>query len=622
MLGRTLQLGRTRFEWLARRLSLAGVLSRRDAEKAIAAGLVTVDGETICQNIEVCSEATVCYKGALIPPPVSTPQLFGLVKPRRVLCVLERRDDVPTLHTLMHHLYVEQELLPDELSVCTGRQSRRNRSPPAESSESGQTPLKDGCQLATDSTRLQHLNTAALAEHAGRPVGCTASLEVASTAGLPRSRQHMPSTESSRMQDKVMPGRETVHAAQVTDEAPFGRPSGQYATLLEEFVDRRFRMSTRLQHDRQPVLAELPRHLVVIRTLPPDAEGLVLLTNDGDFAHAVQCPQNRVQSVFDIRVSGTLPSFRLWEDWRCGVTVAGFDFGPVWVHLVERPGMDIKLLLTSIGLEVRRTRRYAIGPYRLSAIPQHTVLPLKFDSAFARLLPAHRRLQYQAAAAAEARIRGGSKGAAAAEAAVARAASSAVSGELPEMDGTRQVMSPARRLAVFPAAGELQRLLRQSKEAGKEHAGGWCVFHEVKQRSALTLAQTRGQPQGLQQGESAACHSRQVEAQDRSSFPEEADNVTTTSDDDAPNTVDMLTGLDEKRTVEEELETKEAGPNRSAADVRSPGCVSASTTSTGRGARNSGKGSISASPSLSRAAEEGAGKNRGLLHAGDFRVCF
>lgn len=31
-----------RFEWLARRLSLAGVLSRREAEKAIAAGFVTV----------------------------------------------------------------------------------------------------------------------------------------------------------------------------------------------------------------------------------------------------------------------------------------------------------------------------------------------------------------------------------------------------------------------------------------------------------------------------------------------------------------------------------------------------------------------------------------------------
>ncbi|CBZ51285.1 pseudouridine synthase, related [Neospora caninum Liverpool] len=487
MLGRTLQLGRTNFEWLARRLSLAGVLSRREAEKAIAAGQVTVNGETICQNVEVCSEAIVCYKGAFVPPPVMTPQLFGLVKPRRVLCVMEEREDMPTLHTLMRHLYVEQDLLPDEVEDLErerqGRPQRKNLDnyPPTHLRTGlPRAGLRETCEEISDSAE----------DSVDECVSAAAQTRGAEIGGT-RQRRHAHSAQSDDMRCRRTVGEGGI-------ETGVNASDKVYANSLEQFVDRRFRLSTRLQYDTQPVLAELPRHLIVVRPLPVEADGFVLLTNDGDFAHAVQKPENRVQSVFDVRVSGTLPSYRVWESWRCGVASGGFDFGPVWVellrawhnaawlrlHLVERPGMDLRMLLSSIGLKLRRLRRYAIGPYRASSIPQHTVLPLKFHSSFSRLLPLHRQLQHQAAAAAEARICAGQRGAAAADAAAARAA--AEKGTQSSGAATPPAFPP-RRAALFPAAGELKGLLEQNQDTRKERVGGWCIFDEVKRHSALAL---------------------------------------------------------------------------------------------------------------------------------------
>ncbi|KEP60766.1 UNVERIFIED_CONTAM: hypothetical protein HHA_210230 [Hammondia hammondi] len=488
MLGRTLQLGRTNFEWLARRLSLAGVLSRREAEKAIAAGQVTVNGETICQNVEVCSEAVVCYKGAFVPPPVLTPQLFGLVKPRRVLCVLEEREDMPTLHTLMRHLYVEQDLLPDEAeNVERERQGRPQRN------------NLDNSLTTCFSTGLTEAGFRETSEQ--------------DTYSAQNSRGGCVSTATQTRGAEVCGERQCGHAHRAQSvELRYRTPGGgggndvvsnvsdkEYADSLEQFVDRRFRLSTRLQYDTQPVLAELPRHLIVVRPLPVEADGFVLLTNDGDFAHAVQKPENRVQSVFDVRVTGILPSYRVWENWRCGVSCGGFDFGPVWVellkawhsaawlrlHIVERPGMDLRTLMSSVRLKLRRLHRYAIGPYRASSIPQHTVLPLKFHSCFSRLLPLHRQLQHQAAAAAEARVCAGYRGAAAAEAAVARAA--AAEKGMGSSEVVAKPIIPARRAALFPAAGELKGLLEQKQGPSKERVGGWCIFEEVKNHSVLTL---------------------------------------------------------------------------------------------------------------------------------------
>jgi 16S rRNA U516 pseudouridylate synthase RsuA-like enzyme len=82
----------TGVESLARRIALAGLASRAEAERAIAQGQVIVDGRT--QNIsrKVPDTSSVVYNGVEVPPPPLVPHLFGLVKPRGYLSEFSRID--------------------------------------------------------------------------------------------------------------------------------------------------------------------------------------------------------------------------------------------------------------------------------------------------------------------------------------------------------------------------------------------------------------------------------------------------------------------------------------------------------------------------------------------------
>ncbi len=76
----------TGIESLARRISLSGLMSRREAEKAILTGLVTVDGKSVTKGCKVPDASTVIVNGVhLIPPPPLVPRLWGMIKPRGVI---------------------------------------------------------------------------------------------------------------------------------------------------------------------------------------------------------------------------------------------------------------------------------------------------------------------------------------------------------------------------------------------------------------------------------------------------------------------------------------------------------------------------------------------------------
>ena len=83
-----MQYVQTRFENLARRIALAGVCSRRQAEDAISKGFVAVDGQVVKKNFDVPDYADVCITKEesvmFAPPPDFTPKIWALGKPRGV----------------------------------------------------------------------------------------------------------------------------------------------------------------------------------------------------------------------------------------------------------------------------------------------------------------------------------------------------------------------------------------------------------------------------------------------------------------------------------------------------------------------------------------------------------
>ena len=136
---------------------------------------------------------------------------------------------------------------------------------------------------------------------------------------------------------------------------------------------------------------ELPRVISVGR-LDLASEGLLLLTNDGALARALEMPKSGWIRQYRVRAFGRTSQVKLDELAR-GVTVEGVVYGPVharldkvartesvggsnvWitVSISEGKNREVRRVLESIGLKVNRLIRLAYGPFALGTLPVSAV---------------------------------------------------------------------------------------------------------------------------------------------------------------------------------------------------------------------------------------------------------
>jgi 23S rRNA pseudouridine2605 synthase len=129
----------------------------------------------------------------------------------------------------------------------------------------------------------------------------------------------------------------------------------------------------------------LPR-LISIGRLDINSEGLLLLTNDGELARALEQPSSGVVRVYRVRARGRVTQADL-DKLKDGVTVEGVRYGPleakidkakegpsganVWitVTIAEGKNREVRKVLKSVGLEVGRLIRMSYGPFALGTLP-------------------------------------------------------------------------------------------------------------------------------------------------------------------------------------------------------------------------------------------------------------
>ncbi|MBC7275570.1 pseudouridine synthase [Nocardioides sp.] len=129
------------------------------------------------------------------------------------------------------------------------------------------------------------------------------------------------------------------------------------------------------------VVADRPERLFHVGRLDTDTEGLIILTNDGDFAHRLAHPSYEVDKTYVAEVEGEIfPNVR--KQLLAGVTL---EDGPVTVtkarimetrkdksiiELVIHEGRNriVRRLLDHLGHPVTRLTRTRIGPVRLGSM--------------------------------------------------------------------------------------------------------------------------------------------------------------------------------------------------------------------------------------------------------------
>jgi 23S rRNA pseudouridine2605 synthase len=165
-------------------------------------------------------------------------------------------------------------------------------------------------------------------------------------------------------------------------------------TRLFLFHKPRGLMTTHADPEGRPTVFDnlpegLPR-LISIGRLDFNTEGLLLLTNDGGLARALELPDTGWLRRYRVRAHGEVTQAQL-DELKKGVEVDGVKYGSidatlerdqganVWLVFAIREGKnrEVRNVMAHLGLEVNRLIRVSYGPFQLGELAEGEVEEVK-----------------------------------------------------------------------------------------------------------------------------------------------------------------------------------------------------------------------------------------------------
>lgn len=151
------------------------------------------------------------------------------------------------------------------------------------------------------------------------------------------------------------------------------KPRGFITTMSDE-MDRRCVAE---------LVKEIPGRIYPVGRLDRESEGLLLMTNDGAFANAMTHPSRHVPKTYRVTVRPSVTEDQLTQI-AVGIEIDGRKTAPADVRVIsQEPGRvvleivlyegrnrEIRRMCESLGLEVARLKRTAVGPVRLGMLQQ------------------------------------------------------------------------------------------------------------------------------------------------------------------------------------------------------------------------------------------------------------
>lgn len=156
----------------------------------------------------------------------------------------------------------------------------------------------------------------------------------------------------------------------------FHKPKGVLTTLSDP--------------EGRPTVAEYfknyPVRLFPVGRLDWESEGLLLMTNDGDFANAVMHPKKEITKSYLVKVNGK-PQKKDIDKLISGVSIVGGKAKAVFIEKVKRPetsdqydwfkvvitegkNRQIRQMFAKIDMDVMKLQRVAVGRLKIGSLPR------------------------------------------------------------------------------------------------------------------------------------------------------------------------------------------------------------------------------------------------------------
>ena len=153
------------------------------------------------------------------------------------------------------------------------------------------------------------------------------------------------------------------------------KPRG-YVTTVSDELDRRCVMD---------LLDDVEERVYPVGRLDRNSEGLLLFTNDGEFANNIMHPSKHISKTYRVTVRPDINDEQLIQLSE-GVEIDGKKTMPATVIVKEKQQGRVVLLITikegrnrqirkmceAVGLEVARLRRISVGPLKLGMLKPGT----------------------------------------------------------------------------------------------------------------------------------------------------------------------------------------------------------------------------------------------------------
>ncbi len=133
------------------------------------------------------------------------------------------------------------------------------------------------------------------------------------------------------------------------------------------------------------LVGDLKTRVYPVGRLDRESEGLLIMTNDGEFANALMHPSTHVPKTYRVTVRPEITKEQATR-FRNGIDIDGYTTAPcdlkvieaeenrtvAEVTLYEGKNRQIRRMFEALGIEVARLKRIKVGPVKLGMLKQGT----------------------------------------------------------------------------------------------------------------------------------------------------------------------------------------------------------------------------------------------------------